>query len=973
MTLAASDRLSGPHDGDGITVDFPYGFPILASSELRVIVRNADGEDETKTLGVDYTVSDVGEDAGGEVSFTTAPAAGEKVIIEGATPRVQSNDYTTTDRFPAESHEEALDRLTRIVQENARDIARALKYPHGETVYRMPLRPSGTKALGQLSTGRYVHLEPTDFDADVLLGEGAESILGADRGLVLAVATRADLQALGGDDLDDDQIYHMKCCLAPEDHGGGRFSWRSGDQSALCAVATKTVTAVDAASDILTAPSHGFYDGDAIVASAADAGLAARTVKYFARRIRNGVSDSPAAAIGSTPQNVATGAFDYWIMGTAYSKAAVPAGTALNAESVPLGKYGAQALDIDAAGTITAVSAPANTTGYLTAAAAAAALPASVSGRIRATYVTASKSDGAFVFGTTSLAAANTTVAYTSSALNAADYVSLHASRAGARANTGKVNLSALAGALSLIKLVDPGQGYLVIRDGDPLDGSAGCFVRLTDAPWYCAAWYGQDASASATVNSEAYEDGVAGLPVTPDTNFGTSFAGGALKLADGLLSLEDRVHVFDGKSGRIVGGQNTQIVGTFTADKAIFQSGNATYDGETTGGSYELGYFQHEYENFSIGKFSIGHGYGVYSYVRGCLLRGCTLQGATLADFRLRHSWRMSGTHNCFFQGGPGRAIHADGFSNFVQVRRGRISGYFDADEAVLIEGALKAVISKANIEYNKRHFRVVGTALQGGHGAIVETNWFEGDRGEAGRFDNTTYDLSAIVVRGNLVSGEHNGGYPDSGKIIIGVTGGAGTMVAPQADGNWFAGPSSAALSFLSGADKYQHLAHDYGARNTFSGGAGISAPNRPELETYPQPRAFTVNVFGSGGNATVGDGVFSGKFTRIGDDVAVRYYIEPGSTTVMWAGNASLPLPYNAAALEAAAGRRRGVDGYISDVSAPAEYACEGHIIPNSDPTVAYLLRSPGVAVTHAAPMTFAAGDTLQLDMRYRAAAL
>lgn len=136
------------------------------------------------------------------------------------------------------------------------------------------------------------------------------------------------------------------------------------------------------------------------------------------RRASDGLQDDPNLAIGSTPANVATGAFDYSIGGVVYSKGAVAAGTTPGNDVVPLGLYGAVALDIDAAGTITAVEAPANSTGYASAVVAAAAIPAVISTRIRIGFVTASKSDGAFTFGTTALNAGNTTVTYTDSATN---------------------------------------------------------------------------------------------------------------------------------------------------------------------------------------------------------------------------------------------------------------------------------------------------------------------------------------------------------------------------------------------------------------------------------------------------------------------------------------------------------------------------------------------------------------------------
>lgn len=121
----------------------------------------------------------------------------------------------------------------------------------------------------------------------------------------------------------------------------------------------------------------------------------------------------PALAIGSTPANVSNAAFSYTISGVQYSKASVPVGTAPGDDVIPQNKYGAIALDIDAAGTITVAEAVANATGYTSAALAIAGIPTLFAGRARMGTVTVFKTDGAFTFGTTSLADANTTEVYT--------------------------------------------------------------------------------------------------------------------------------------------------------------------------------------------------------------------------------------------------------------------------------------------------------------------------------------------------------------------------------------------------------------------------------------------------------------------------------------------------------------------------------------------------------------------------------
>lgn len=132
--------------------------------------------------------------------------------------------------------------------------------------------------------------------------------------------------------------------------------------------------------------------------------------------VDNGMLSSAVLGIGSTPTAVASALFMYTVSGVVYTKAAVAAGTAPGNDIIPQGTYGAVAFDIGADGTIDAIEATDNATGYGSAALAAAGLPAVGAGHVRMGYVTASKSDGAFTFGTTNLDAANTTVAYTSSA-----------------------------------------------------------------------------------------------------------------------------------------------------------------------------------------------------------------------------------------------------------------------------------------------------------------------------------------------------------------------------------------------------------------------------------------------------------------------------------------------------------------------------------------------------------------------------
>ena len=126
-----------------------------------------------------------------------------------------------------------------------------------------------------------------------------------------------------------------------------------------------------------------------------------------------GLMSKPTLAIGSTVQNVSNVAFFYMVNGAIYAKTADAVGVAPGNDVIPDGKFGAVALDIGVNGTIDVIEASANATGYDSAALAVAGLPAVEADHVRIGTVTASDTGEAFTFGTTSLAHAGATVAYT--------------------------------------------------------------------------------------------------------------------------------------------------------------------------------------------------------------------------------------------------------------------------------------------------------------------------------------------------------------------------------------------------------------------------------------------------------------------------------------------------------------------------------------------------------------------------------
>ena len=112
---------------------FPYPFKIFADGDLLVILRNSTtGVETTQTLDSDYTVTNAGVETGGNVVFAVAPSSGNVVFIRRNIPATQLTDYVENDPFPAESHEDALDKLTMLVQQNTFDENRAILFPETE-------------------------------------------------------------------------------------------------------------------------------------------------------------------------------------------------------------------------------------------------------------------------------------------------------------------------------------------------------------------------------------------------------------------------------------------------------------------------------------------------------------------------------------------------------------------------------------------------------------------------------------------------------------------------------------------------------------------------------------------------------------------------------------------------------------------------------------------------------------------------
>nr|DAF73335.1 MAG TPA: tail fiber protein [Caudoviricetes sp.] len=140
--LVSNEISKNQYVGDGSVTEFAYTFPILDSTHIEVY-RQLSTETAFKAKLVpaeEYTVEGAGAENGGKVVFKTAPSSGTKLSILRNVPVTQLYQYQELDSFPAESHENALAKLTMICQEIDERLDRAIVVSPTDTVTPDELR-----------------------------------------------------------------------------------------------------------------------------------------------------------------------------------------------------------------------------------------------------------------------------------------------------------------------------------------------------------------------------------------------------------------------------------------------------------------------------------------------------------------------------------------------------------------------------------------------------------------------------------------------------------------------------------------------------------------------------------------------------------------------------------------------------------------------------------------------------------------
>ncbi|HAY0106465.1 TPA: hypothetical protein JS260_004465 [Escherichia coli] len=117
------------YTGNGVTTSFPYTFRVFKESDLAVQVVDLDENIAVLALDTDYTVTGAGGYNGGNVILSKALANGYQISISRELPVTQETDLRNQGKFFAEVHEDALDKLTMLIQQVRSWFILALRKP----------------------------------------------------------------------------------------------------------------------------------------------------------------------------------------------------------------------------------------------------------------------------------------------------------------------------------------------------------------------------------------------------------------------------------------------------------------------------------------------------------------------------------------------------------------------------------------------------------------------------------------------------------------------------------------------------------------------------------------------------------------------------------------------------------------------------------------------------------------------------
>lgn len=167
MSISSSTRKAGPYSGNGSTTAFPFLFKVFQASDLVVTLTDPYGTLTTQILTTQYSVSlnsDQDNNPGGTVTMVAAPATGYTLTLTSNVPATQPMVLTNTGGFFPTVINQALDRVTILVQQLMESVSRVVSLPvsvASGVSGTFPV-PSASQLLGWNSTATALqNVDPT--------------------------------------------------------------------------------------------------------------------------------------------------------------------------------------------------------------------------------------------------------------------------------------------------------------------------------------------------------------------------------------------------------------------------------------------------------------------------------------------------------------------------------------------------------------------------------------------------------------------------------------------------------------------------------------------------------------------------------------------------------------------------------------------------------------------------------------------
>ena len=128
MTIPAGQTSISRGVGNGTADTFDYDFKISNKADLKVTTTDTLNNNTVLVVDTDYTVSGVGDDAGGDITLTAGPLADQhRITIEDNVELSQLVPFGRQGQFYANTHESAFDKATRLIRKGTSDNSLALR------------------------------------------------------------------------------------------------------------------------------------------------------------------------------------------------------------------------------------------------------------------------------------------------------------------------------------------------------------------------------------------------------------------------------------------------------------------------------------------------------------------------------------------------------------------------------------------------------------------------------------------------------------------------------------------------------------------------------------------------------------------------------------------------------------------------------------------------------------------------------